>query len=119
MIAARWKTSCIFARICVTIFRMKKREPRIQTSFRMSKTGYELLQTFARELGIGRGAMLEILVREHAREKEKREAAPPWGVDSGDKDRGDPRPARRKRTLQSHPARPEARRRPESHGEKA
>lgn len=41
----------------------KKREKKIATSFRMSSTSHELLYRLSKELGIERGAVLEIALR--------------------------------------------------------
>jgi hypothetical protein len=41
----------------------KNREPQIQTSFRLSKTGYDILQCISQEWGVGRKDVVEILLR--------------------------------------------------------
>jgi hypothetical protein len=45
----------------------KKREPRVPTSFRMSRTAYDLLQALVKATGLARGACLELAIRELAR----------------------------------------------------
>jgi hypothetical protein len=47
----------------------KKLEPKIPTSFRMSKTAYDLMQRLADHMGLGRGAVLELAIRTLAREQ--------------------------------------------------
>ena len=45
----------------------KKREVRVQTSFRMSREAYDLMQTLSEKLGLGRGSILELALRKLAR----------------------------------------------------
>lgn len=45
----------------------KKREPKIATSFRLSKTAYDLLQALVKATGLARGACLELAIRELAK----------------------------------------------------
>lgn len=48
----------------------KTRTPKISTSFRMSPTAHSLLQRLATATGLGRGAVLELAIRELARKQE-------------------------------------------------
>lgn len=48
---------------------MKKRERKIATSFRLSRTAYDLLQALVEVTGLGRGACLELAIRTLAREQ--------------------------------------------------
>lgn len=41
----------------------KKREPKIATSFRMSRTSYDLMRKLSEDLGISRGSILELSLR--------------------------------------------------------
>ena len=45
----------------------KKRPPKIATSFRLSRTAYDLLQKLVTATGLARGACLELAIRELAR----------------------------------------------------